>query len=303
MKSIMFQYKLTPLALCLVVMIVASGPRRATGQNRARNPHLAYVYPAGCERGMTCEVVVGGQYLKNANEVYVSGDGVQVEIIKWYRPLTAGEYNNLRTKLRDTRERLLGQATLQNRGDRPTEAEIAEAAGITEDQLREMQIYRERDRDPRRQPNDQLEEEVTLRLTVALKAQLGKRELRFLSDDAISNPIWLHLNRWIEVNEFEPNNVVPSEVNSRLPVVINGQVMPGDVDRFRFQAKKGMRLVIQVAARDVIPYLADAVPGWFQAVVRITDEAGEEVSFADSYYYRQDPVLYFEVPRDGRYTI
>ena len=290
-------------AIGLFVMMFASAISSVFAQSRGRNPHLSYVYPAGCERGMTCEVVVGGQYLQEANDVYVSGDGVKVEIVKWYRPLTAGQYNNLRTNLRETRERLAGQAALRGSGVLPTEAEIALAAGITDDQLREMKIYRERDRDPKRQPNDQLEEEVTLRLTVSMEAKLGKRELRFLSDTAISNPIWLHLDRWIEQRESEPNNVVPSEVESRLPVVINGQIMPGDVDRFRFQANKGMRLVIQVAARDVIPYLADAVPGWFQAVVRITDEAGDEVSFADSFYYRQDPVLYFEVPRDGRYTI
>ena len=53
----------------------------------------------------------------------------------------------------------------------------------------------------------------------------------------------------------------------------------------------------------MIPYLADAVPGWFQAVMRLTDSAGNEVSFADSFHYRQDPVLYFEVPRDDRYTV
>ena len=37
--------------------------------------------------------------------------------------------------------------------------------------------------------------------------------------------------------------------------------------------------------------------------MRVTDELGEEVGFADSFHYRQDPVLYFEVPRDGRYTV
>ncbi len=64
-----------------------------------------------------------------------------------------------------------------------------------------------------------------------------------------------------------------------------------------------MKLVIEAGARDVIPYLADAVPGWFQAVVRLYDSSGKEVSFADSFHYRQDPVLYFEVPRDDVYTV
>ncbi len=163
---------------------------------------------------------------------------------------------------------------------KPTDAEVALAAGITDDQLREMEIYRQRDRDPKRQPNEQLEEQVTLKLTVDDDAELGKRELRFLTETAISNPIWIHLDKWIETRETEPNDDgCQPKRSTRLPVVINGQIMPGDVDRFSFEARKGMRLVIAAAARDVIPYLADAVPGWFQAVMRLTDSTGERSQF------------------------
>ncbi|QEG00993.1 hypothetical protein Mal15_50690 [Stieleria maiorica] len=291
------------VARSLAVLLIATLSPSVGAQNRGAAPHLAYVYPAGCERGMTCEVMVGGQFLKDAAEVDVSGEGVKAEIVRWYRPMTAGEYNNLNMKFREARERLVGQAVLRGNATNPTDQEIALAAGITEEQLREMEIYRRRDRDPKRQPNDQLEEQVTLRLTVALEAEPGKRELRFLGENSISNPIWFHIDRWIEVRESEPNDIVATEVTGRFPIVINGQIMPGDVDRFRMEAKQGMKLVIQVAARDVIPYLADAVPGWFQAVAVIVDASGEEVASADSFYFRQDPVLYFEVPHDGRYTL
>ena len=43
--------------------------------------------------------------------------------------------------------------------------------------------------------------------------------------------------------------------------------MPGDVDRFAFQARKGHKSGGGAGARGLIPYLADAVPGWFQAVL------------------------------------
>ncbi len=79
--------------------------------------------------------------------------------------------------------------------------------------------------------------------------------------------------------------------------------MPGDKDKFSFFAARGTRLVISAAAREVIPYLADAVPGWFQAVISLSDSAGHEVSYADSFHYRQDPLIYFEVPRDDHYTV
>jgi len=61
--------------------------------------------------------------------------------------------------------------------------------------------------------------------------------------------------------------------------------------------------VILGAARDVIPYLADAVPGWFQAVMKVTDSAGNELEYADSFQFSQDPVICFEVPRDDQYTL
>ena len=53
------------------------------------------------------------------------------------------------------------------------------------------------------------------------------------------------------------------------------QYLPGDADRYRFDARKGQDLVIAVSARDLMPYLADAVPGWFQATVALFDAGGQ----------------------------
>ena len=58
--------------------------------------------------------------------------------------------------------------------------------------------------------------------------------------------------------EQEPNDAKAGDevVVDSLPVVLNGQIMPGDVDRFRFDAKKGDKLVMVVLARELVP-----VPG------------------------------------------
>ncbi len=287
--------------VCLSVVLLSA--IAASDVMAQREPHLAYAYPAGCERGTSVEIMIGGQHLEEADEVYIAGEGVEVEILGWYRPMSQGEYNNLNQKIRDVREKLMEERTAKGISGKPSAAELALAAGITDDQLREMEIYRQRAGDPKRQPNAQLEEQVSVQLTIAEDAEPGKRELRFLTETAISNPIWLHVGRYPEVLEVEPNNEEPDDSVSSLPVVINGQIMPGDTDRFSFQAREGMKLVIEAGARDVIPYLADAVPGWFQAVMRLMDSSGQEVSFADSFHYRQDPVLYFEVPRDDVYTV
>jgi hypothetical protein len=86
-------------------------------------------------------------------------------------------------------------------------------------------------------------------------------------------------------------------------VLLNGQIMPGDVDRFRFQAAQGQQLVVRTEARRLVPYLADAVPGWFQPTITLYDGRGREVAFADDYRFDPDPVLLYAVPADGEYGI
>ncbi|MCA9119202.1 MAG: peptidase [Planctomycetaceae bacterium] len=287
----------------ILAFVAIAIPANVLAQRGEKDPHVAYAFPAGCQQGESCYIVVGGQYLREAEEAHLSGEGVEVEFVRWYRPMTQGEYNNLRMTLSDVRDALIEDRAALGNTTPPTEEEVLKAAGITDEQRREMEIFLQRDRDPKRQPNEQLVEEVTLKLTVARDAPLGKRELRMLTETSMSNPIWLHIGKWPEVREAEPNDVQPDDVIDQLPIVVNGQIMPGDTDTFSFFARKGTRLVIQAAAREVIPYLADAVPGWFQAIMALTDSSGKEVSYSDSFHYRQDPVIYYEVPRDDRYTV
>ncbi|MHC4434430.1 MAG: PPC domain-containing protein, partial [Planctomycetota bacterium] len=167
------------------------------------------------------------------------------------------------------------------------------------------------------QMNRQLSEMVLIEITVDPDAAPGKRELRLRTNTALSNPVVFEVGVLPEVRELEPNdgeaypslpNVpklvrLPSDKPLETPVLLNGQIMPGDVDRFRFRAKQGQRLVIETHARALIPYLADAVPGWFQATVALYDARGREVAFADDYHFNPDPVLFYRIPRTGEYEL
>ena len=220
--------------------------------------------------------------------------------MRWRRPLTAGENNALNMKISNKQEEL----EKKNGKGTVTREMAIKAAGITEEELKEMAIFAEREADPKRQPNPQIAEELTLQIRIAPDAVFGGRELRLLTRASMSNPLWFYVGQWPETREKEPNDIVPNpSVYLRLPMVVNGQVMPGDRDRFLFEAKKGTKLVAHCAARELIPYLADAVPGWFQAVLHLYDDHGNEVAFADSLGFRHDPVLYYEVPKDGKYVI
>jgi hypothetical protein len=276
----------------------------ARAQVASQDPHVGYLYPSGGQRGTSFDVVVGGQYLRDAEEAHISGGGVKVKVGKWYRPLSQGENTRFSLKLRDTKEKLEEEYKRLGKSLPVPLDVLAKASGITEQDLKEMAIYQKRQADPKRQPNPQIEEELTLHVTVDADAPLGNRELRVITPDGMSNPMWFQVGQWREVRETEPNDVkADPAVGSGLPVVANGQSMPGDVDRFAFQARKGMRLVLNASARELIPYLADAVPGWFQATLALYDPSGKEVAYAGAYRHRQDPVIYYEVPQDGEYVV
>jgi len=174
----------------------------------------------------------------------------------------------------------------------------------------------------KRQINRQIAESVLIEVTVDADARPGHRELRIRTRGGLTNPVVFQVGQFPEVREVEPNGrkgstdpaMMPISRMPRvrrlletepldLPVLLNGQIMPGDVDRFAFRAKQGQRLVIEVSARRLIPYLADAVPGWFQATVALYDALGREVAFADDYRFSPDPVLFYKVPKDGQYEL
>jgi len=93
------------------------------------------------------------------------------------------------------------------------------------------------------------------------------------------------------------------EVRVTIPCTMNGQIAQGAVDRYCFEARKGQHLVIAVQARELIPYMADAVPGWFQPVLVLCDAAGKELAYDDDYRFKPDPVVLYEIPADGNYRL
>ncbi len=75
------------------------------------------------------------------------------------------------------------------------------------------------------------------------------------------------------------------------------------MNRYRFEAHKGQRLVITTRARQLVPYIADAVPGWFQPVMALYDAKGKEIAYDDDYRFNPDPTILVEVPHDGEYVL
>ena len=208
--------------------------------------------------------------------------------------------------------------------DKELEALKRKYAGATwtaEDETRLREMRAKIASSVRRPANPAIGELAILRVTVTPDAEPGRRELRIATPFSLSNPLAFHVGGLPEFSAKAVKNI--SEQTSAiaksaaapksrraepamavtLPAVINGQIMPGKVDRYRFSASRGQRLVAAVKARQLIPYIADAVPGWFQATLAVLDDQGQELAYEDYFHFHPDPVLYFRVPADGQYTV
>lgn len=281
-----------------------------------RLPHVGYVYPAGGQAGTEFDVTIGGQYLDGISEVLISRldplgsmeSGVpRGTFVKLSKPLTQKQVNDLSEKLKDIQARVreeMRRRRLSVGQYRELFVKFAAEAGITEEMLKELDEFRKNRNDPKRQPAPQIAERATIHIVLPKDTEPGLYLIRLRTRTGVSEPLRFQVTPWQEVLENEPNDHGQVHtVTEGLPVVLNGQIMSGDVDRFQISAKKGQHLVVAVAARELIPYLADGVPGWFQATLRVLDDSGREVAYVDDFWFRPDPALSFEVPRDGAYII
>jgi hypothetical protein len=307
-----------PKALSTLVAVMTFAP---WGHAQQTSPHIGYVYPAGGRQGAVFQVAVGGQYLNNATNAYISGPGVQSAVVDYSRPMTQKEFNDLREKLTEMQDKRAA-ANRRGKAGQPGSPSSTNAVWTAAD---ERMIAEMRQRlvlfAPRRNGNPAIAETVTVRVTLAPDAEPGERELRLATPTGLSNPLRFCVGQLVEYNKreekFNPdqaalrqrrlNNeqkaVAPTEMSITLPAVVNGQTLPGGVDRYRFQARKGMGLVVVATARELVPYLPDAVPGWFQAALTLYDGKGHELEHADHYLFHPDPVLHYEIPKDGEYVV
>ena len=280
-------------------------------------PRIGYLYPAGGSRGATFKMHLGGQNLGNLTNVLVSGDGVTATVLEHIKPLTQKEVNLLRDELEQLqakRKAAREGTTLSNSTERATwTAADEKTVAAIRDKMARL--------NPRKFANPAISETLTLEVKISRDSIVGRRELRVWNPQAISNPMAFCVSALPEMTEKEsaeetprgnqPRRNAPQQAGPKkteaepitLPVVINGQILPGEVDRFRFHAQKGQKLVFVASARSLIPYLPDAVPGWFQATLGIYDTKGKEVAYDDDFRFNPDPVLFCEIPASGEYVL
>lgn len=324
-------------AMAAICAIIAT----AHAQQAARDPHIGYIYPAGARQGSTVQVSIGGQLLRGVTNVYVSGDGVHAKFIRYVEPLRPNHYQEVMRRLRQIAQgkqvplvgidpnvakeaggqaaqfikNKLGLGGAQTSGAADLKKPQQEIVNLPQHPLllslqalapRELQfvITHMMEGGKRRQQNMQIAETAVVEISVDPGALPGDREIRLATQAGLTNPMRFFVSQFPEFQEHEPNDPEWDDTPVvQIPAVLNGQITAGDVDRFQFHATSGQKLVIEVQARKLIPYLADAVPGWFQPTVSLLDSNGEEVAYADDYRFDPDPVLMYQIPKDDDYSI
>ena len=332
MQELMSRFRNLPI-LGLAILVVATSP--AWGQNQ----YIGFVYPAGGQQGTTFPIRLGGQGLVHASSVVVSGEGVSVRLVDYYRVMDNQEMGLLGQQLNELRKKEStvddvmaakmawfefpapigpveepkpGQTAPKN-APAPSEKEVAKQNLI--ERLR--RLFAEDERNPAVRSQTEL---VFAEVTVASDAKPGRREVRVITKRGVSNALSFYVGQVPEVarkpmvtcqlpvlgKEFLAQRKRPpeeEELRITVPCTMNGQLAAGEVNRYRFPATKGQHLVIAAKARELVPYVADGVPGWFQAVLRLRDNNGREVAYNDDFRSDPDPVIHFEVPEDGEYLL
>ncbi len=278
----------------------------------SNEPHVGFAFPAGAERGQTIDVLIGGQYFSGATNVFISGEGARVEIKRYSVKHDLRQVGRFYRNIENSKATLADEDVSEKQKNvlRKRLVQAEKQLKLLDlpddvDPFNKKEVQRYYRSEKKEQFNPQLSDRLRVRVVVDAAAPPGERELRVYTPAGLSNPVYFQVGTLQEAYEEEPNDdhMSPDLKEVPVPSVINGQVRPGDIDHFRFQATKGDSIVVDVAARRVIPYLADAVPGWFQAVVALYDENGNEVAYQDDYKFNPDPVLFFDVPETGSYTL
>lgn len=288
-------------------------------------PVPGYVYPCSMQAGTKARIIVGGMFMREVNGAVVTGEGVTVTQVKqvpgfprapgktqipwlkeWFADILNGDLKDRELPPEAVEDKTDWQVcdwwTHLNKHDR-LELEIISRFWFTPENYP--------------QPTPALDQQVILDIEVAATARPGLRQLMVHDAHSISAPHPFFITA--EPHLAEPSFVIPTNGLEKIrvpdvlhlpcklpvrkpPVVMDGQVWAGEVDEFRLALKKGVRYTFETVARELQPYLGDAVPGFFNPVVELADPEGRKVAVEDDFHYLPDPILSYVPTQDGVHT-
>ncbi len=330
---------MAPSGLKFFALFFASAAFACTACGQDKPANIAYVYPAGVKRGVTTSVLLGGENMKDASAVFVSGGGVKCKISQITIPPDTGKLVGLRNGFE--KKYIEDNPEVGQELKKAAENEDPKVIAQVRRKIREAYLAIPENAQKLREANEQyylryvtsdpLAETVEVEISVDESAEPGERNISILTPAGLSNCATIVVS---DTREFvkpslrqtakervkrpeywsgsnlktwkDPYFFLPSErevYDVEIPVVVNGQIVEAKTDFYRFFARRGQKIVAAVWAQSLLAYISDAVPGWFQTVLTLRDSNGKEIAYNDDFEHRPDSLLVADIPEDGYYIL
>ena len=281
----------------------------------AADPYAGYIYPSGIQAGTTNRFIVGGQNMWRLRGMHFGCKGLRVLDIKsvpGFSPPPGLQRQHLKNWLDGIAKGVKEEPA------KPEDPHISEwrsnswwrvlgSLDPLEISIVERYLFT---------PRNPLQDAPSLRqmniVTIAADADAkpGACASSIWNDGGISAPRPFLVTELPRVAEplFVPSHrgkpECPVADATLAGVVLDGQIMPGETDVFRLRLSGGRRYSVKVTARELQPYVGDAVPGFFNPVVAIRDSSGRVIASADDEErFRPDPLFDFKPPVPDVYTL
>ena len=296
----------------LVILFAASFALAASGAD----PYAGYIYPAGIQAGTTNRFLVGGQGLKNIKRVYFDNPALTVVDVE---PVPNFPFPGNSAQRRHLTKWLDGIAAGKpEEPPRPTDSAVISewrsnswwsALGTLDAgkiAIVERDLFTPRNA---LQASPSLSQKMLVTVAAAPDAKPGWCRFMVVTGAGISAPRPFEVctaSRTTEPLYAPPHRRhPPTSADLRTDgAILDGRIMPGETDVFRLRLAAKKPYVFAATARELQPYVGDAVPGFFNVALVLRNSDGAIVAKADdTARFRPDSVIYFTPKREGEFTL
>ncbi len=134
----------------------------------------------------------------------------------------------------------------------------------------------------------------TFTLTIPKNAPVGQYDLYAVTKFGLSAPRAFVIGNRKEIAEAGNEKFEDFPQAVPLDVTINGHIQKGDVDQFSFTASQGQRVILEC--------FAERIDSNLRAMLEVFDASGRRLA-VNRGYFGLDPLIVFDPPRDGLYTV